>query len=98
MLWVRLMKGDKFMLDGYEPDYAIPPMETLKEVLSDRKITLSVLSRLSGLDYYILIDIMEVRTQIDDNIADKLEIALGISSSFWINLECNYQSTLKRLK
>lgn len=81
----------------YQPNYAIPPRETLMEILEDRKITLSRLSKMTGLDYEVLIDIMEVKTKVNKEIADKLESALEIPSSFWVNLEENYQATLKRL-
>lgn len=87
------MKSNKF-----EPDYAIPPMETLKEVLEEQMITLSVLSRMTGLDYEVLLEVLEVRRQIDETIAGKLEEALNIPKTFWLNLEKNYQETLTRLK
>lgn len=80
----------------FESNYAIPPMESIKEVLEDRGITLNVLSELSKIDYEVLVDIMEVRKSVDEDIAYKLERALDIPSSFWINLERNYQSTLER--
>lgn len=81
----------------FEPDYAIPPMETLKEILEERRITLSRLSKMTGLDYdEVLLKVMEVKKPIDENIASKLEKALSIPAAFWLNLEKNYQQTLKR--
>lgn len=84
--------------NNFEPDYAIPPMETLKEVLEDRMVTLSVLSRMTGLDYEVILEVMEVRRQIDETIAGKLGEALDIPKTFWLNLEKNYQEALIRLK
>lgn len=86
------------MKNKFEPDYAIPPMETLKEVLEEQMITLGVLSRMTGIDYEVILEVMEVRRQIDETIAGKLEEVLGIPKSFWLNLEKNYQEAIDRLK
>jgi hypothetical protein len=32
----------------FEPNYAVPPMETLKEILDEKRITLSRLSKMTG--------------------------------------------------
>lgn len=82
----------------FKPNYAIPPSETLIEVLANKKITLSRLSKMTGLGYETLIGVMESEVLIDELIADKLEEALEIPATFWLNLEVNYRSTLKLLE
>lgn len=82
----------------FESNFAISPMETLKEVLEERGLTLHALSELSKIDYEVLVEIMKVRKKVDEDIADKLEKALDIPGSFWLNLERNYQSTLERIQ
>lgn len=81
----------------FEPSIAIPPAETLKEVLEDRGISLQELADMTNISYGILKRVIDAKKSIDPFIADALEKALDTPSSFWINLEKNYQKTLKRI-
>lgn len=82
---------------SYNPDWAIPPSETLQEVLEDKNMTLQTLSDQSGVPYQSLSEVLEVKRPIDESIAEGLEKALQIPASFWLKLEKNYQDTVKRL-
>lgn len=81
----------------FEPAYAIPPKETLLEVLEERGITLTEFAEVSRIDYTLLEEIVEVKRMISEPVAIKMEEALNIPSSFWLNLETNYQEALKRI-
>lgn len=81
----------------FKPGYAIPPMETLKELLEDRELALQQVAESADLPIGKLKAVMEGETAITEPIANGLEKALGIPANFWLNLEKNYQETLKRL-
>lgn len=92
------MEGIPMNQNDFLPDYAIPPSETLKEVLEERQITLRELSKRTKINYETLCDVMNTKKMIDENIARNLEKTLSIPASFWLNLEHHYQETLTRLK
>lgn len=81
----------------FQPNYAIPPAETVMEVFDDRNITLESFSASSGIEYSKLEGIVNATEPISKEIAEELEKATGVVSTFWVNLENNYRSTLKRL-
>lgn len=81
----------------FQPNYAVPPAETMMEVFEDKGITLQEFSDTSGIPLNVLHGIVQTTESIDKNIAAKLEEATGVVSSFWVNLENNYRATLKRL-
>lgn len=81
----------------YEPSIAIPPADTLLELLADKNMSLQKLSELSGLEIEVLQGVINASTSIDNNIAMKLEEVLGVSTRFWLNLEKNYQLSLWRI-
>lgn len=81
----------------FQPNYAVPPTETMIEVFEDKGITLEGFSTTSGISVGMLEGIVKGTEPITKDIADELEKATGVISSFWTNLENNYQSHLKRL-
>ena len=53
-------------------------------------MTLGELADLSGINIYVLNDIIQYRQNIDNTIATLLEKALGIPEEDWLNLQNNY--------
>lgn len=86
------------MDNQYKPNYAIPPMETIKETMNAKNISLKELAEISNVEYSTLLKVMSVEREIDNDIAEGLQRALGVPKSFWVNLELNYQETLKRIQ
>ena len=82
----------------FEPNEAIPPAETVKELLEVRMMTLEALAKNTELDAEVLLEVIEVKRPIDETIAAKFEEVFGIPKTFWLNLEKNYQTTLARMK
>lgn len=82
----------------YKPDYAIPPALTLREIVGDIGITYLELSEQSGVPYTTLLEVKNATQPITQEIADGLAKALNVPSSFWLNLEKNYQETVTRLQ
>lgn len=79
-------------------NFAIPPAETLQEIMENREITLQNIKDGTGLPLHLLERIMKAEAQIDEFISEKLGNYLQIQTDFLYKLEENYQQTLKRLQ
>jgi addiction module HigA family antidote len=85
-------------LYGFEPDYAIPPGETLKEVMESLNMSQKELAIRTGLTVQSLNRIFKGNQPISYETANKLELATGIPGCMWKNLEAQYREQLDRLK
>lgn len=81
-------------LVGLSRDYIIHPGETLSEVIEDRQITQRELAIRTGMTEKHISTVIHGQKSISANFARKLEYALGIESSFWVNLQNNYDREL----
>ena len=81
----------------FRPDYAIPPGETLLEVLESIGMTQAELARRTGRPKKTINEIIQGKTTITPETALQLELTLRIPASFWNNREQQYQETLARL-
>jgi addiction module HigA family antidote len=81
----------------YEPDYAVPPGETLAEVLEARGMSQAELARRTGLSAKHINLILKGSASITPDTALKLEHVLNIPARIWNALEANYQGHLSRL-
>jgi addiction module HigA family antidote len=82
---------------GYEPDYAVPPGETLAEVLEVRGMSQAELARRTGVSAKHINLILKGTAPITPDTALKLERVLNIPARIWNALEVNYQGHLSRL-
>lgn len=85
------------MANTYEPSIAIPPSETIQECLEERKLTPKDFAKLLDCTLKEVKELLYNKIAITEEIAKKLEKTFGVSTTFWLNLEKNYQETLKRL-
>jgi HTH-type transcriptional regulator / antitoxin HigA len=81
----------------YEPDYAVPPGETLADVLEDRGMSQAELARRTGVSAKHINMILKGSAVITPDTALKLERVLNIPARIWNALEANYQGHLSRL-
>lgn len=81
-------------MNGLSRDLIIHPGETLQEVLEDRKMTQKELSVRTGVTEKHISEIVNGKKNISSSFAKKLEYALGIKASFWMNLQANYDQEL----
>ncbi|RJP58931.1 MAG: addiction module antidote protein, HigA family [Deltaproteobacteria bacterium] len=81
----------------FEPDYAVPPGETLLETLEAIGMSQAELAKRTGRPKKTINEIIKGKTAIIPETALQLERVLGIPASFWNNLERNYQETLARI-
>ena len=80
------------------PNYAIPPGETLRETLGPLGMTQAELAERTGRHKKTINEIITGKAAITAETALLFERVLGISASFWNNLERNYRETLARMK
>ena len=81
-------------LIGLSRDYIIHPGETLAEVIEDRQMTQRELAIRTGMTEKHISTIIHGQKNISATFAKKLEYALGIETSFWMNLQDNYDREL----
>ncbi len=78
----------------YHPDIVEAPGETLREVLADRGLTQAELAERTGRPKKTINEIIQGKAAITPETALQLERALGISATFWNNLERNFRENL----
>jgi HTH-type transcriptional regulator / antitoxin HigA len=75
----------------WQPEWAVPPGELLQEALEERRMTQAELARRTGRPLKTINEIVKGKSAITPETAIQLEIVLGISASFWLNLERRYR-------
>jgi HTH-type transcriptional regulator / antitoxin HigA len=88
----------EFQENRFEPNYAVPPGETLRETLESLGMTQAELAQRTGRPKKTINEIIKGKAAITADTAIHLERALGVPASLWNNLERNYQETLARLR
>lgn len=81
----------------YEPDYAVPPGETLLEVMQSLNMTQKDLAARTELTVQSLIRICKGEQPISYETANKLELVTNVPARFWNNLESTYREQLAKL-
>jgi len=85
-------------LYGFEPDYAISPGETLKEVMESLNMSQRELAVRTGLTVQSLNRIFKGDQPISYETANKLELSTGVPARMWNNLEAQYREQLAKAK
>ena len=85
------------ILFEYLPNYAVPPGETLAEVLEERGMSQVELARRADLTPKHINRIINGHVPISADVAVRLERVTDVSARLWMNLEANYQERLARL-
>lgn len=71
------------------------PGETISDLLKDRNLTQKELAQKANVSETLLSDVIQGKEDISEELAEELEHALGIPSSFWLNLQENYNAERK---
>lgn len=82
----------------FEPDYAIPPGETLKEVMESLNMTQKELAIRASVTMQTLNRIFKGVQPISYGTSNKLELATGVPARLWNNLEAQYREQLEKLR
>lgn len=80
----------------FRPDYAVPPGETLLEVLESASMTQAELASRTGRPRKTINEIIKGKAAITAETALQLEKVLGVPASFWLGLEREYRESLAR--
>ncbi len=83
---------------SFTPDYIIPPGDTLKETLEAKGMSQTDLAIRTELADKTVSQIINGLSSISYEVAEKLEMATNVPSSFWNRLELNYQEALTKLE
>ncbi len=79
---------------AWQPDSTIAPGELLLEALQDRGMSQSELARRMDRPAKSINEIVHGKAAITPETAIQLELTLGISASFWNQLETKYREHL----
>lgn len=80
----------------FSPDIGIPPGETLADLLEERGMTQTELSRRLGVSLKHVNQIVKGAASISAELALGLEKVFGVSADFWLNRESLYQANVAR--
>src|SRR5436189_2068542 len=81
----------------YEPDYAVPPGQTLQETIDAQGIDQRELAARSGLSAKHINQVIKGVASITHGTAIRLEWVTGVHARMWNNLEANFQEQRARL-
>lgn len=81
-------------ITGISHDLLIHPGETIGDILVERDISQAELAAITGVSAAYVCNVISGKKDISAKFAVALEYALGISKSFWINLQANYDAEL----
>lgn len=73
------------------PAEAFPPGEHLRDELAERGWTVSAFAELIGQPPQVVEQILEAKTGVTPELAQRLSAALGTSAQLWLNLQETYR-------
>ena len=83
-------------MDMFQPDYVVPPGDTLRELLEERGMSQAELAIRTDMAEKTISQIISGDAPITLETSRRLELVLGASSSFWNNRELAYREELAR--
>ncbi len=82
----------------HDPDYAVPPGETLLETMEHLELSRKELAQRMDCSVETVRQLVQGKASLNAETALKLEKITGIPGSFWNNAEANYRKRLARNK
>jgi HTH-type transcriptional regulator / antitoxin HigA len=82
--------------DTFRPDYAIPPGETLADLLEERDMTQTELAQRLGVSPKHINQVINGAASISAELALGLEKVFSVSAGFWLSRESLYQASVAR--
>ena len=90
--------GEKKLYPLGEKDWALPPGETLLELLEERGMSQRDLARRTGLSPKHVNKLLHGLVPLSADVAVRLERVTGLPANFWNRREANYRSDLERIR
>lgn len=78
----------------FDPDWVVPPGALLKEALEERGWDEAAFALRVGLTAEGMDRLLDGTAELDEEMANRLEIEFGIDARVWLNLERNYREGL----
>jgi len=85
-------------MNQYQAPIAIPPGETIKELMKESDMSVFDLARGSGYSVPYVKEVLSGKRMINDRFAGKLYKVFNVPAGYWISLESRYRQTLRRLR
>lgn len=87
------------MIDNitFQPYWSSPPGETVADLLEERNLSLREFAKQIGLTDDYISDLLHGNSPITNDIARRLEHALGVSAAFWMKRETQYREDVNHL-
>ncbi|MDZ7852029.1 MAG: hypothetical protein U5L98_05090 [Halomonas sp.] len=82
---------------AFQPNWASPPGETIQEIMSEKKITVSDFSEKAGIGIKFVNSLLLGNEKITGALADRLADIFGADSDFWLNREAQYREDIERI-
>ena len=83
--------------EGFRPDWASMPADTISDILEERGLSTSRFAELIGVTSTFASELIAGRTTITIDVARRLETAFGASVEFWISRDYEYRQDDARL-
>ena len=77
---------------------AIPPGATIRELIEDRGMTQKALAARMELSEKHISELVNGHVQLTPDVAGRLEMVLGLSARFWLDLEAIYRTKLRAIE
>ena len=90
--------GKKMLYPLGDTDYAVPPGETLRELLDEQGLTQRDLARRADLSPKHVNRLLQGLVPLSADVAQRLERVTGTPARIWNSLEAGYRSDLQRLR
>jgi HTH-type transcriptional regulator/antitoxin HigA len=94
---LKIFYGKK-KIDSLSPDFIIHPGETIKEALTDSETTQKELAIRADVSEKFVSQVISGKKDISKNFAKKLGAVFGTGTSFWINLQANFDKEITDYK
>ena len=82
----------------YEPDYAVPPGETLAETIETLGMDQKELATRLGMTEKHVSQVINGHVALTYEMADRLELVTGVPARIWNNLEMKYRERLAKIE
>lgn len=83
---------------SFRPNWASPPGDTIVDILQDKNISIDYFANSIGESLDRVTGLLSGQVFIDSVLAERLEVSLGTSKSFWITRESQYRKDLESLQ
>jgi HTH-type transcriptional regulator/antitoxin HigA len=81
-----------------DTDYAVPPGETLRELLEEQGLSRRGFARRAGLSPRRVKKLLQGLAPLSDDVAVRLERVTATPAQFWNRREAGYRSDLERIR